>query len=131
MDEEMKATAQTQAYASGFGGLLWNENVHKKAELKGLTIDNKYTAPQTIVLYDGFLTTASIVGATGAVQAAEDLGVSNALSGKIRLQLTVPAQEFVKLGEHECKAIEFLGKAYVIASADSANCIVIAQYSMS
>jgi hypothetical protein len=122
------ASKKVTAVASGFGGLLWNERAHHKAELTGLTIDNQYTAPQKIQLYDGFTTTSGYFMSGGAAQSMEDLGVTNVLSGKIRLQMSVPAGETQKLGEEDLAGTEFLGKATVIASADSSDCVVIAQY---
>jgi hypothetical protein len=126
----MMPTSQTQAYTSGHAGVLWNAHKHKKAQLLGITVDNKHTAPVTIKLYDCFTTDESKTGSTGATQAAEDLGTTNVLSGKIRLPITVPAGETVKLGEQDCKGVEFLGKVTAIASAESADCIIVAQYSM-
>jgi hypothetical protein len=120
--------AKVTAVASGFGGLLWNERPHRKAELLGITVDNEYTVPETIQLYDGFATTSGIFMSGGAAQASEDLGVTNVLSGKVRLQMTVPAGETQKLGKEDLAGTEFIGKATVIGSADSANCIVIVQY---
>jgi hypothetical protein len=122
-------TKQVQAYTSGHAGLLWNEHEHKKAELLGLTIDNQHTAEEKIKLYDCFTTDASTTAA-GVTQASEDLGTTHVLSGKIRLQLTVPTGESVKLGEQDCKGIEFLGKVTAIASAETSDCIIIAQYKL-
>ncbi|GAI08124.1 unnamed protein product [marine sediment metagenome] len=123
-------TKQVQAYHSGYAGLLWNAHEHKRAELLGLTVDNQHTAEQKIKLYDGFDTDASKAAATGAIQAAEYLMLSGVGSGLIRLQLTVPAGETIKLGEEDCKGIEFLGRATAVASALSSDCIVIAQYQL-
>lgn len=124
-------TVQVQAYTSGYAGLLWNANKHKKGELLGLTIDNKHSVPETIQLFDGFTTDASKIGSTGATQAAEDLGTTNVLSGKIRLQITVPAGETQKLGKEDLVETTFLGKATAIASAESSDVIIIAQYKLS
>lgn len=125
-------TKQVQAYpaTSGYAGLLWNTHEHKRAELLGLTIDNKHTVAQTIKLYDGFDTDASKTGSTGATQAAEYLMLSGVGSGLIRLQVTVPAGETVKLGREDCKGIEFLGRGTAVASVLSSDCIVIAQYQL-
>ena len=125
-------TKQVQAYpiTSGYAGLLWNAHEHNRAELLGLTVDNQHTAAETIKLYDGFNTDASKTAATGATQAAENLMLSGVGSGLIRIQVTVPAGETVKLGEEDCKGIEFLGRGTAIASALSSDCIVIAQYKL-
>ncbi|MBA7592588.1 hypothetical protein ES708_34776 [subsurface metagenome] len=126
-------TKQVQAYAaaSGIGsGALWNAHEHKRAELLGLTIDNQHTVAETIKLYDGFTTDASKTAATLTTQAAENLGTANLQSGKIRLQLTVPAGESVNLGEPDCKGIEFLGRASVVATTTTSDCVVIAQYKL-
>lgn len=119
---------QAYPYTSGYAGLLWNEQVHKKAELLGLTVDNQHNAAETVLLYDGFDTDASKAAATGATQAAEYLKLSGVTSGLIRLQVTVPAGETVKLGEEDLRGIEFLGRASAVASALSSDCIIIAQY---
>jgi len=95
-----------------------------------LTIDNQDTAPQTIKLYDGFVTDASKTGAAGATQAAELLGTSSVLSGLIRLELTVPAGESQKVGKEDCEGIEFLGRANAIAETTTSDCIIIAQYKL-
>ncbi|MBA7682512.1 hypothetical protein ES703_90862 [subsurface metagenome] len=128
-------TARTEAFAAYSGGgigsgLLWNAHKHKRAELLGLTIDNQDTAPQTIKLYDGFVTDASKTGAAGATQAAELLGTSSVLSGLIRLELTVPAGESQKVGKEDCEGIEFLGRANAIAETTTSDCIIIAQYKL-
>jgi hypothetical protein len=117
-----------QVTANTAGALLWNERTHHKAELLGLTIDNQYTAPQKIQLYDGFTTTSGYFMSGAAAQGMEDLGSTNVLSGKIRLQVTVPAGETQKLGKEDLAGTEFLGKATVVASAISSDCVVIAQY---
>ncbi len=121
-------TAKVQAYTSGAAGLLWNENAMKKGKLTGLTIDNQSAAPNTIKLYDCFTTLASVDGSAGSAVDAENLGTLNALSGKVRLQVTVPQGETVKLSEQDCREIEFIGKAVAIAGAETADCVVIAQY---
>ena len=127
-------TARSTALAAVSGGIgsgkLWNAHEHRRAELLGLTIDNQHTAEQTIKLYDGFATDASKTGATGATQAAEPLGSLNVASGLIRLELTVPAGETQKLGEPDCKGIEFLGRANAIADATTSDCVIIAQYKL-
>ena len=127
-------TARTTAYAAVSGGigsgLLWNAHKHKRAELLGVTMDNRYTAPQTIKLYDGFATDASKIGATGGAQVAEFRGTSNVESGLIRLEVTVPAGETQKLGKEDCEGIEFLGRANAIADTTTSDCIIIAQYKL-
>ena len=115
-------------YTSGYPGLLWNYHEHKKAELLGLTVDNQSIAEQTVKLYDGFDTDASKTGAAGATQAAEYLKLSGVTSGLIRLQLTVPAGETQKLGDEDCKGIEFLGRGTAVASTLTSDCVIIAQY---
>jgi len=124
------STKQVQAYpyTSGYPGLLWNYHEHKKAELLGLTVDNQSIAEQTVKLYDGFDTDASKTGAAGATQAAEYLKLSGVTSGLIRLQLTVPAGETQKLGDEDCKGIEFLGRGTAVASTLTSDCVIIAQY---
>ena len=114
--------------ANTSGAALWNEELHKGAELLGVTIDNKHTEPETLQLMDCFATDASKLGSTGADQAAEYLGVSGCASGRLRLQMTVPAGETQKLGEEDCKGIEFIGSAYGIGSVTNTNCVIICQY---
>ena len=115
-------------YTSGYPGLLFNEHVHKKVELLGLTVDNQSAADQKVQLYDGFDTVASKTGAAGATQAAEYLKLSGVTSGLIRLQLTVPAGETQKLGKEDCKGIEFLGRGTAVATSLTSDCVIIAQY---
>jgi len=123
-------TKQVQAYpyTSGYPGLLWNAHEHKKAELLGLTVDNQSLADQKVQLFDGFDTDASKTGAAGATQAAEYLKLSGVTSGLIRLQFTVPTGESVKLGEEDCKGIEFLGRGTAVATSLTSDCVIIAQY---
>ncbi len=122
------ATARTTAYTSGHVGLLWNEHPHMKADLLGLTVDNQHTAPATVKLYDCFTVSSGKAGATGTPMAEEDLGTTNVLSGKVRLQVTVPSGETVKLGGEDCQGTEFLGKVTAIADVETSDCVVIAQY---
>jgi len=112
------------------GRLLWQEQKHKKAELLGLTVDNQSDSPETVKLYDCFTAISGVFASGGAAQAQEDLGTTDVLSGKIRLQLTVPVGETVKLGEPDCKGIEFLGKVYVVAGVTETGCIICAQYKL-
>lgn len=125
-------TARTTALAAASGaigsGILFNAHEHKRAELLGLTIDNQSVDDQTVRLFDGFATDASRTRAAGAVQAAEYLGTSNVLSGLVRLQLTVPTGESVKLGEQDCKGVEFLGRVNAMASTIQSDCVIIVQY---
>lgn len=116
------------------GVALWNEQRHKKAELLGLTIDNQSDANITAKLYDCFTAVSGIFASGGAAQAHEIFGatsgIANCLSGKIRLPMTVPAGETHKLGESDCKGIEFLGSAYLVCNATETGCIIVAQYKL-
>lgn len=125
-------TKQVQAYpvTSGYAGLLWNAHEHKKAELLGLTVDNRSAEEQAVKIYDGFDVNASKTGAADAAQAAEYLMLSGVGSGLIRLQLTVPAGETQKLGKEDCEGIEFLGRATAVASTLTSDCVIIAQYKL-
>lgn len=111
------------------GLALWNAHEHKKGELLGLTIDNQHTAEEQVKLYDCFTTDASTAQA-GTTQAAENLGTTHPLSGKVRLQLTVPTGESVSLGQEDLKGTEFLGAGYVVGSVETSDCIVIARYQL-
>ena len=122
----MSPSIQTDAYTSGRA--LWNEAKHKRGELVGLKVDNRSAYVEELDLYDGFTTTASKTMAAGATQASEDLGATDVLSGKIRARITVPAGEFHSLGQEDLKEVAFLGKAWVVASTTTADCIIIAQY---
>lgn len=124
-------TAKQTANASGLiasGARLWNEEIHKRAELLGLTIDNQSTVQQTVKLFDCFATDASKTGAADATQAAEYLGVSGILSGLLRLQITAPVGETQKLGQEDLAGVEFLGQALGLASTHTSDCVIIAQY---
>jgi len=116
------------------GVLLWNEQAHKKGELLGLTVDNQSDANITAKLYDCFTAISGVFASGGAAQAHEIFGgtsgIANCLSGKIREQLTVPAGETVKLGESECKGIDFLGSSYLVCNTTETGCVVIAQYKL-
>lgn len=113
------------AYTSG--RLLFNSNLHRRTQLVGLSVDNQGVVDQKIELYDGFTTTASKTNAAGATQAAEDF-TTDVLSGKRRLQITVPVGQFVSLEERALKEVTFLGKAWVVASTTTSDCVVVAQY---
>ena len=116
-----------QTTANTAGSALWNEAKHKKAELLGLTVDNKGTAPNTIKLYDCFIAVSGKWASGGAARNQEDFS-TNVLSGKVRAQLTVPAGETHKLSEDDTKETNFLGKVYAVAGVTDANCVIIAQY---
>lgn len=124
----MPSIEQT-AYTSGKA--LWNMHEHKKGILDGLKIDNKSIYDEKISLYDGFTTDSSKTNAAGAAQASEDLGTSHVLSGKVRLQVTVPSGEFISFGKEDLQEITFLGKAWVMGDTTSSDCIVVAQYHLS
>lgn len=119
--------AKQDAYTSG--RLLFElvSGGPKRAILEGLKIDNQSIYDQKIELYDCFTTDGSRTAAAGATQAGEDFA-TNVLSGKVRLQITVPIGEFVSLPKEDLRGIEFLGKAYAVASTTISDCVVIAQY---
>ena len=112
------------------GSALWNIHEHKKGELLGLKIDNQSIYNLKLELMDCFDSDAGKLGSTGATQAAEDLGDTAAASGKRRLQVTVPAGDFLSLGEEDLRGIEFLGAPKVIGSTVTSDCVVVAQYRM-
>lgn len=117
---------KTDCYTSGRA--LWNEAAHRKGHLLGLDIDNRSASPESIDLYDCFTTDAAKSMAAGATQAAEDLGTTDVLSGKIRARVTVPAGEFVSLPKENLEECTFLGKAWAVASVTSSDAIIIARY---
>ena len=119
-----KVTAATS------GATLWNKEAHKKGILEGLSIDNRHTTEVKVELTDNFVTDASTDGSAGTAQAAEYLGVSGVASGRVRLQVTVPTGEFVNLGKEDCVNVEFLGKAAVIGSVTTTNCVIVARYQL-
>jgi hypothetical protein len=121
-------TKQVTAYISGFAGLLFNERSHHKVELLGVTVDNQHTAPETIKLYDCFSTTSGYFMSGGATRTMENLGSTNVLSGKVRLQMTVPAGETQKLGREDLAGTEFVGRGAAIASAETSDCVIVVQY---
>ncbi len=119
---------KVQAYASGFAGLLWNDNAVRKAELVGLGIDNLGVNKQTVTLYDGFKTTSGKTISGGSAVAQVDLGVANVLSGIIRFQITVPAGQSVNLGEPDLKEVIVIGQATAVGSVDDSSVAIIARY---
>lgn len=121
----IKATANTS------GAVLWTpvSGGPLKGILQGLKIDNPTIYDEKLELLDCFSTDASKAVAAGAAQGAEDF-VSQVASGKIRLQMTVPAGDFVSLGKEDLKEITFLGAAYVRGSTTTSDCVVVAQYSL-
>lgn len=100
-----------------------------KGQAEGLKIDNQHSTPEKIQLYDCFTTDPSNTMAAGAAQAGEDFFAA-VLSGKVRFQMTVPAGESVSLGKEDLLEVTFFGKAYVVGSSTSSDCVVIAQYSL-
>ena len=120
-----------QATANTAGAALFTivSGASLKGVLQGLKIDNQGTALQKIQLYDCFTTDPSLTMAAGATQAAEDFFAA-VLSGKVKFQATVPIGEFVSLSKEDLQEITFLGKAWVVGSATSSDCVVTAQYSL-
>lgn len=112
------------------GVLLFNAHEHKVADLVGLRIDNSSINNEKIELLDGFTTDAGKLNATGATQAAEDLGTTTVASGLIRLQMTVPAGEFQSLGKEDLREVVFLGAGYVRGSVNTSDCVVVASYKL-
>ena len=118
-------TARQTSNTSGL--TLWNEHIHRKAELLGLKIENLYTAQVNVKLYDNFLTASGKLVSGGASESREDFATHTA-SGKIRFEVTAPAGESLSYGEEDLKGVEFLGDARVVGGVTTANCIVITQY---
>ena len=121
----------TQVTANTSGASLFTivSGAGLKGQLEGLKIDNQAAVPEKIQLYDCFTTDPSNTMAAGAAQAAEDFFAA-VLSGKVRLQVTVPAGEFISFGKEDLKEVTFLGKAYVVGGSTSSDCVVIAQYAL-
>jgi len=119
---------KVQAYASGFAGLLWNDNAVRKAELVGLDIENLGVNQQTVILYDGFKTTSGKTISGGTAVAQVDLGVTNVLSGINRFQRTIPAGQSENLGEPDLKEVIFIGQATALCSVDDSSVAIIARY---
>ena len=108
------------------GVLLWNQETHKVADLIGLRVDNKSVNDEKIELIDAFDTVASKTNAAGATQAVESM--NSVASGRVRLQMTVPAGTFQSLGKEDLEEVTFLGTAYVRGSANTSDCVVICSY---
>ena len=115
-------TSGAQAWALTSGSAF-------KGHLEGLKIDNRSVNAEKIEGLDCFTTDASKTNAAGAAQAAEDFQ-SIVGSGKVRFQVTVPANEFVSLGKEDLKEINFLGTAYIRGSVTTSDCVVTVQYSI-
>jgi len=116
------ATKIVNAQTTGMD--IWAEHKHRKGHLLGLKIDNQHSAPETISLMDNITTDAGYTSG-GSAYSAESL-ISGAAIKKF--QVTVPAGDSISLGEEDCKGLEFLGRAAVLASATTSNCLVTAQY---
>jgi len=119
----IKVTANTSGLA------LWNAHEHKRGVLLGLRVDNPSINDEKIELIDGFKTDASKTNAAGAAQAIEDF-LTDVASGKIRLQMTVPAGDFVSLGKDDLREVTFLGKSYVRGDTTTSDCVVTAMYEL-
>lgn len=112
------------------GKTLWNEHIHKKAVLTGVQINNKSEYNEDLSFRDCFLAMSSKACSGGGAIAPEYLGVSGFASGLVKLEVSVPAGEFVSLGEEDLKNCEFIGKGAVIGSATTSDCVVVAQYQL-
>lgn len=124
MSPTVKVTANTSGVA------IFNLNEHKTAELLGLRVDNRAAQDVKIDLLDCFTTDASKLNATGATQAAEDLGSTAVASGRIRLQLTVPTLESISLGKPDLEEVTFLGKGYVRGDLTTSDAVIVASYKL-
>ena len=116
-----------KASANTSGAVLWNAHEHKKGILEGLKVDNQSIYNEKIDLLDCFSTDSGKTNAAGAAQASEDFETAVA-SGKVRLQVTVPAGEFMSFGKEDVKECTFLGKAYVRGDTTTSDCVIVAQY---
>jgi hypothetical protein len=103
---------------------LWRAHEHKKGDLLGLKIDNRYTDDVNLKFRDAF-TTDTGYASGGSAYSAESLVSGSAVN---RMEVTVPSGECISLGEDDLKGIEFLGRAKVIADVTTSNCIITAQY---
>lgn len=122
------ATKKQTANTSGL--TLWNFHEHKVGILEGLQINNQSANVEKIQLYDQFVTDASKTMAADAAQAAESYGSGHPLSGICRVEVSVPAGEFLGLGKEDLPDVKFLGACAVVGSTQSSDCVVIAQYDL-
>lgn len=118
------ATKIVNAQTTGMD--LWAEHKHKKGHLLGLKVDNQHSEPEKISLFDNFTTDAGNTSGGSAYSAA------SLISGAAikKFQITVPAGDSISLGEEDCKGLEFLGRAAVVASATTSNCLITGQYKL-
>jgi hypothetical protein len=119
-------SARQTANTSGL--VLVNPHKHKIVALEGLKVNNQSNNDILLKLVDQFTSDASKTMAADAVQAAEAQGTGHPLSGKVRLEMTVPTGEFQSLGKDDVMGIRFLGGCAVIADAATSDCVVVAQY---
>jgi hypothetical protein len=119
-------SARQTANTSGL--VLVNPHKHKVVMLEGVKVNNQSNSDLLLKFVDQFTSDASKTMAAEAVQAAEALGTGHPLSGKVRLEMTVPSAEFLSLGECDVKGIRFLGGCAVIADTQTSDCVVVAQY---
>lgn len=118
-------TARQTSNTSGLA--LWSENIHKRAQLVGVQIENLYTGQVNVKLYDNFLTTSGRLVSGGAAENREDFDTHTA-SGKIRFEKPVPMGASLSYGEEQLKGVEFLGDARVVGDVTTSDLVVIAQY---
>lgn len=118
-------TVQQTANTSGLS--LWTEALHRKVQLVGLQIDNRSLYNEMIQVYDCFLTTSGRLVSGGAAGSQEDFDTYTA-SGKIKLQVSVPAGEVMSLGEEDLKEAEFLGDGRVVGDTTTSDCVIVARY---
>lgn len=118
------ATKIVHAVTTGL--TLWEAHEHRKGKLLGLKVDNQHSADEKIRLMDNFSTDSGYTSG-GSAYSAQDLISGSAIQ---RFQITVPAGDCVSLGEEDCRAIEFLGRAAALASATASGCIITAQYEL-
>lgn len=121
-------TARQTANTSGL--VLFNGHLHKVGVVTGLKINNQSTYDELLRFMDCFATDAAKTMAADAAQASEDFGAVNPLSGKVRMEITVPAGEFQSFAKEDLQDMKFFGDCAVIAGTATSDCVVVAQYHM-
>ena len=98
---------------------LWSKQLHSRAKVTSVKVDNQSAAARTIRLQDIFTPDASVGVPSPSAQTIE------------RLQITVGAGLTADVPETELRDLEMLGDAKAIADAISTVAVIIVGYHFS
>ena len=98
---------------------LWSKQLHSKAKVTSVKVDNQGAALRTVRLQDIFTPDASVGVPSPSAQTIE------------RLQISVGAGLTADVPETELRDLEMLGDAKTIADAIAATAVIIVGYHFS